>query len=409
MRQYARKQFIRKKNPKDDQYILKKFDEEITNLKRLSHQHLVSLIGSYTDQKSVAYLMEPIADCNFMVYLCQSRTFIIERLPSLRNYFGCLASAVAYLHRQRVRHRDLKPQNILIKNHEIYITDFGNALDWSKKGRDTTNDSNAPFTEQYVAPEIAKRSSSSRGSASDVWSLGVVFLEMITVLRGRPIKELRRYLETHGTRHPCVWGNAPATHEWFELIRLVSTGPDSDNEPLKWIKDMTQADPPNRPSSEAIARQIKNTAAMGKFIGHCCAVDDEFEEYPSPPSSHQSDNDAELRIDDLPPELDSNEADDSLVVENAQQSRMENWLVQDESVSDVELGLSDDFNDHMIDVPYDIVMDDPTMMTMIQDEEPAESQSNWTDRVVILDECDGYDIVQNDSDSEGEDRSGLGG
>ena len=49
------------------------------------------------------------------------------------------------------------------------------------------------------------------------------------------------------------------------------------------------------------------------------------------------------------------------------------------------------------------------MMTMIQDEEPAESQSNWTDRVVILDECDGYDIVQNDSDSEGEDRSGLGG
>ena len=408
-RQYARKQFIRKKNPRDDQYLLKKFDEEITNLKRLSHQHLVSLIGSYTDQRCVAYLMEPIADCNFMLLLCQPRSFIVERLPSLRNYFGCLASAVAYLHRQRVRHRDLKPQNILIKNHEIYITDFGNALDWSKKGRDTTNDSNAPFTEQYVAPEIAKRSSSSRGSASDVWSLGVVFLEMITVLRGRTIRELRRYLETHGTRHPCVWGNAPATHEWFELIRQVSTGPDSDNEPLMWIKDMTQANPPNRPSSEAIARQIRDTAAMSKFIGQCCAIDDEFEEYPSPPSSHQSDDDADLRIDDIPPELDSGKKGYGSLVENAQQSKIEKWLVQDESVSDVVLGLSDDFDEHMMDVPYDIVMDDPTMMTMIQDEEPAESQSSWTDRFVVLDECDGYDIVQNDSDSECEDRPELGG
>ena len=409
LREYARKQFIRKRNPRDDQYLLKKFDEEITNLKRLSHQHLVSLIGSYTDQKSVAYLMEPIADCNFMTYLCQPRTFIVERLPSLRNYFGCLASAVAYLHRQRVRHRDLKPQNILIKNHEIYITDFGNALDWSKKGRDTTNDSNTPFTEQYVAPEIAKRSSASKSSASDVWSLGVVFLEMITVLRGRTIRELRRYLETHGTRHPCVWGNAPAIHEWFELIRQVSTGPDSDNEPLMWIKDMTQANPPNRPSSEAITKQIRNTAARSKFIGHCCATDDEFEEYPSPPSSQQSDDEADLRVDVLPPELDFGEKAYGSLVEETQQSKIEKWLVQDESVSDVVLGLTDHFDEHIVDVPYDIVIDDPTMMTMIQDEEPAESQSSWTDRLVTLDECDGYDIVQNDSDSEGEDRPELGG
>ena len=413
MRQLARKKFLRKKNPGDDQYLLKKFDEEITNLKRLSHQHLVSLIGSYTDQKSVAYLMEPIAECNLMTYLCQPPTFIIERLPSLRNYFGCLASAVAYLHRQRIRHRDLKPQNILIKNHEIYITDFGNALDWSKKGRDTTNDSNISFTEQYVAPEIAKRSSSPRSSASDVWSLGVVFLEMITVLRGKPVRELRRYLETHGTRHPSVWGNAPATHTWFELIRQVRTGPDSDNEPLMWIKDMTQGNPPNRPSSGAIAKQIRNTAARAKFIGNCCAIDDESEEYPSPPSSHQSDDDADLHFDDLPPELDFGERAYGSLVGNSQQSKIENWLIQEDSVPDVVFGLSDEFDENIIDVPYDIVMDDPTTTTMIQDAGPAEpvelNQGSWTDRFTILDVCDGYDIVQDDSDSEGEDRPELGG
>ena len=128
LKNYARKRFPRKKNARDDQAVLKMFEREVSSLKRLSHDHLVNVIGSYTDQKCIAFLMDPVAECNLMVYLTHPRAFD-KNLPSIRSYFGCLANAVAYLHRQRIRHRDLKPQNILVKNHVVFITDFGAALD----------------------------------------------------------------------------------------------------------------------------------------------------------------------------------------------------------------------------------------------------------------------------------------
>ena len=399
-KQYARKQFLRKRNPRDDQYLVKKFDEEISNLKRLHQQHLITLIGSYTDHRSVAFLMEPIADYNLETYLRLHRSVIRDRLPSLRIYFGCLINAVSYLHRQKVRHRDLKPQNILIKNHIVYITDFGNAFDWSKRGRDTTNDSNIPFSEFYAAPEMAKRSSSSRGTAADVWSLGVAFLDMVTVLRGSTTRELLSFLENHGTRHPCVWGNASATNEWFKYIRQIHSGPDSDNEPLNWIKDMTQSNPANRPHSWAVANQIRNTGIGSQFIGFCCAAEDEWDDYQSPPSSHGSDDDAEIHLTDLPAELDLGEKPYGAFVGVPQQSRIERWLEQDDFISDFVSEAPDDIEEDIPSLPYEVVIDGPTVTTAT--EERAMPLYSWeaTNIYVTLDALDGYDIVQEDSDEE---------
>ncbi|KAL6718975.1 hypothetical protein ACLMJK_003210 [Lecanora helva] len=406
LRRYARKQFMRKKTPIDDQCLLKKFEDEILKLKSLHHHHLVCMVGSYTDQRSVAFLMEPIGECNLMTYLCTDRAFIENHLPSLRNYFGCLASAVAYLHRQRVRHRDLKPQNIIIKDHMVYITDFGNALDWSKKGRDTTNDPIVPFTEQYVAPEIAKRTGFSRSSTSDVWSLGVVFLDMITVLRGSTIRALHNFLKTHGTRHPCVWGNAPASNEWFEKIRQITTGPELDNEPLMWIKDMTQKNPANRPLAGAIVNQIRNTAGRGHFIGQCCAVDDDFEEYLSPSLSQRSNEDFNLNPEDAPPMLDLGEKPYGSFVKSSQQNNIESWLVENNSSPEYTSVSYNQIQDEDFHVPYSIVYDGPTTSSTNCDQEWAHDQRQYVKQSMVLDQCEGYDIVQDESDEE--DGSGLG-
>ena len=390
--EYARKQFMRKKNPREDQTLLRNFDQEISNLKRLSHQHLVSYVGSYTDQRTVAYLMEPVADYNLEIYLCQSSTFIEARLPSLRSYFGCLSSAVSYLHRQRIRHRDLKPQNILVKGHGIFITDFGTALDWSKTGKDTTMEINAPFTEQYMAPEVAKRVP--RNSASDMWSLGIVFLDMTTVLRGRTLKEMKRFFQEHGSRHRCVWANAEAAHAWFEQLRQAGSGPESDNEPLTWIKDLTQTVPSNRPMAWALINQIRNTSSIGQFIGHCCITDDEAEYYPSPPSSSQGEDVEVYHSTELP---EPQERPFGSLIEPSRQTSIERWLDSDPDLRPEALPeFSDLSGESFKETSYEIIEETTTQYSVRSNSPQASVFGDPT----TIEQCEGYDIVEDTSDDE---------
>ncbi|MCJ1382022.1 hypothetical protein MMC17_005134 [Xylographa soralifera] len=185
---------------------------------------------------------------------------------------------------------DIKPENILIKNGDVYVADFGAAHDWSRKERSTTW-SAAPRTPRYVPPEVARDPHSPRNSSTDMWSLGVVFLEMVTVLRGRRVEHLRQYLAGHGTKHAYVYGNAPATYSWFEVLRKSDAGPEFDNEPLTWIKDLIQPDPLNRPNAKGLVKQLLESGCSEKFCGFCCSspAESDWVEAPELNRSHVHD------------------------------------------------------------------------------------------------------------------------
>ena len=221
-------------------------------------------------------------DCNLLVFLQRIRT---QELPTLRSFFGCLTNAIAYLHSRKIQHMDIKPENILIKNGNIYVADFGAAHDWSRKERSTTW-SAAPRTPRYIPPEVARDPHSPRNSSTDMWSLGVVFLEMVTVLRGRRVEHLRQYLGGHGTKHAYVYGNAPATYSWFEVLRKSDAGPDFDNEPLTWIKDLIQPDPLNRPNAKGLVKQLLESGSAEKFCGFCCSNPAESDWVETPELNH---------------------------------------------------------------------------------------------------------------------------
>ncbi|KAI4111134.1 MAG: hypothetical protein LQ339_000862 [Xanthoria mediterranea] len=393
-RYFARKQFLRKRSSMADQKILRNFESELTNLKRLSHQHLVKVVGSYTDQRSVAFLMEPVADMNLLTFL---ENFDRKRegwSPSLRSYFGCLANAVGYLHTQRIRHRDLKPANILVKDFKVYIADFGTARDWSL-ALDTTMDSGIPTTAPYMAPEVVHRSP--RNSAADMWSLGVVFLDMVTVLRGQSLPKMWRFIANHGTRHPYVHGNGPATTQWFEELRLNGNGPASDNEPLSWIKDLTQLEPQRRPKPWALADQIRSSISSIAFIGICCADADDIHDYPSPPSTANSEEDAPLQ--EQLEALGFSTKREPLI-QPQKQSSLEQWRddVLFNTPSPYTMTVWDDRVSHE---PYEISEDESVEandFTVIKG--GSGSNTGETRAPTIIESRYGYEIAEDDSDDE---------
>ncbi|KAK1759553.1 kinase-like domain-containing protein [Echria macrotheca] len=105
------------------------------------------------------------------------------KLPFLHTYFGCLAQAVAYLHRSsvRIRHKDIKPENVVIDDFGMpVLTDFGLSTHF-----ETGHHSDGPTakTLKYADPEAMQ--GIRRDERSDIFSLGCVYLEMATVIIGR--------------------------------------------------------------------------------------------------------------------------------------------------------------------------------------------------------------------------------
>ncbi|KAL8690966.1 MAG: hypothetical protein Q9218_003704 [Villophora microphyllina] len=278
-----RKRIFRTRTFVKNKQALAMFEKEIHNLKRLSHIHLVKLVGSYTDPKYVGLIMDPVADIDLKHYL-SLEPFPKENLVCLRSFFGCLASAMKYLHDQRCRHKDIKPGNILIKDQTVLITDFGTALDWTDLEVDATVGRPEAYTNMYAVPEVAL--ARSRGSPADMWSLGCVFLEMVTILKGRTMEERRRFFEQTGTHSPCFHDNQQSLKQWIDFLHKK---PSQDDQPLRWIECMIVEDPLMRVDANGLFEDIVSVGQVERFHGQCCGDHAESDDI----SWHGSDTDEE--------------------------------------------------------------------------------------------------------------------
>ena len=153
------------------------------------------------------------------------RSFIPEE--QARKWFRQLASALEYLHRHSVAHRDIKIENILIDDDDnVKLCDFG----FSKvieKNSVQQDEQSTTFCGSlgYCAPEILLRTPY-EPYKTDVWSLGVVLYKM--VIGGMPFGEgndlgsVKRIAKAH--TQMLVFPSYPKTSdECQDLIRALLT------------------------------------------------------------------------------------------------------------------------------------------------------------------------------------------
>jgi eukaryotic-like serine/threonine-protein kinase len=99
--------------------------------------------------------------------------------PTAARVFRDLADALDHAHRQGVLHRDIKPANVLIDDHgRPRLIDFGLARR-SDLDSSLTHDGAVVGTPAYMSPEQALGFSRQVDERSDVFSLGVIFFEVL--------------------------------------------------------------------------------------------------------------------------------------------------------------------------------------------------------------------------------------
>jgi len=158
-----------------DPTFAERFRREAQVIARLEHPHIIPIYAYGIDQGMPWMSMRLLSGGSL-----SSRLKSGGRLPqawSLEMLRG-VASALDYAHSAGVIHRDIKPQNILIDEHEhVYLADFGIAK-MVEGAPGLTQTGMITGTPQYMAPEQAL--GSSLGHRADIYSLGVVAYECLT-------------------------------------------------------------------------------------------------------------------------------------------------------------------------------------------------------------------------------------
>jgi len=162
----------------DSDLILRRFRRERQILARLNHPNIARLLdGGVTHEGLPFFVMEFIAGTPLDDYLRRNKLPLDQRL----DMFLAVAAAVGYAHQNLVVHSDLKASNIMISKEGVpKLLDFGIARLVDPETEDQTQRTGAfrAVTPAYASPEHL------RGDpvtvASDVYSLGVLFYEMLT-------------------------------------------------------------------------------------------------------------------------------------------------------------------------------------------------------------------------------------
>ena len=157
-----------------DEKFVRRFQREALSASSLSHPNIVEIYDVGEDEGNFYIVMEYI-EGKTLKQLIKKRGVL--SLSETMDIMLQLLDALASAHDSYIIHRDIKPQNIMIKDSGLVkITDFGIAV--ALNSTELTQTNSVMGSVHYLPPEQA----SGKGSTirSDIYSLGILMFEMLT-------------------------------------------------------------------------------------------------------------------------------------------------------------------------------------------------------------------------------------
>ncbi|XP_056617306.1 uncharacterized protein LOC130432091 isoform X1 [Triplophysa dalaica] len=216
--------------------------KEVEILKTLNFGYVVTYVDSFEDEAGHIYIVMEFCeggDLSNIMETQKNECFFEEK--QILDWLVQICLALQYLHKRKVLHRDIKPQNVFL-TEDGYITlgDFGCS---KVLERDAEYASSVVGAKLYVSPEVYEKKHNSK---SDIWSLGWLLhdLCMLDVWTNNKQRHILHALS--------MMGNIPhITERYSEELREL-------------IRQMLSCDPKNRPSAEEILAKSFLSDAVGR-------------------------------------------------------------------------------------------------------------------------------------------------
>jgi hypothetical protein len=196
-----------------------RFEREITLTRRVKHKNVIDLLDSGSTPDGLTYLVVPaLAGKELRAHLKLAPDGLEPDIACA--IFEQILEGLEAVHQNHIIHRDLKPENIFVLagGDDVKLMDFGLAK------LDNEADKEAPGTffrtvagevlgsPPYIAPESV--ASDPVDQRTDIYSLGVVFFEMLTGKRPIESQTIQGFLTAHLVGAPLTLAEAKSTRKW---------------------------------------------------------------------------------------------------------------------------------------------------------------------------------------------------
>ncbi|KAI9336839.1 cyclin-dependent protein kinase [Zopfochytrium polystomum] len=187
---------------------------EISLMKELRHNNIVRLYDVIHTEKTLTLVFEHM-DQDLKKYMDSQGNGGALNPQLCKLFLHQLLKGIAFCHENRVLHRDLKPQNLLINQRmELKLADFGLARAF---GIPVNTFSNEVVTLWYRAPDVLL-GSRNYSTSIDIWSAGCIMAEMCS---GKPLfpgktneDQLTKIFKLLGTPSEATWPHVSELSEY---------------------------------------------------------------------------------------------------------------------------------------------------------------------------------------------------